>query len=83
MKNGPHAIGLFQGMFKQNIITFNPGWDSNAKKLERLNDVREIQRHLKSRGEEFATEADETTEGPASFVVMDPAGDTILLDQHV
>lgn len=83
MKNGPHAIGLFQGMFTQNILTFNPGWDSNAQKLDQFTDIRDIQRHLKSEGVAFATEADESTTGPASFVITDPDGNTILLDQHV
>lgn len=83
MKNGPHAIGLFQGMFEQNILTFNPGWDSEARKLDSFTDVREIQRDLKAKGVAFATEADETTTGPASFVITDPDGNTILVDQHV
>ena len=83
MKNGDHAIGLFQGMFEKNILTFNPGWDSNAQKLDSFIDVREIQRHLKSQGVEIMEEADENTTGPASFMVMDPDGNPILLDQHV
>jgi lactoylglutathione lyase len=84
MKNGDTTIiGLFQGMFDQNILTFNPGWDSNAKKLDRFTDVREIQRHLKSQGVQFQTEADEATTGPASFVVVDPDGNPIFFDQHV
>lgn len=83
MKNGDHVIGLFQGMFEKNIMTFNPGWDSNAKKLDNFTDVRELQRQLKAQGVTFATEADETTTGPASFVAVDPDGNPILVDQHV
>ncbi len=75
-------IGLFQGMFSVNILTFNPGWDSNAKDIAAFTDVREIQKTLKAQGITFATEADETTTGPASFVVMDPDGNQILFDQH-
>jgi lactoylglutathione lyase len=82
-KNGPHAIGLFQGMFKQNILTFNPGWDSNANKLGTFADIREIQRHLKAQGVLLATEADENSTGPASLTTVDPDGNQILLDQHV
>ena len=83
MKNGDHVIGLFQGMFEKNILTFNPGWDQNAQKLATFTDVRELQRQLKAQGVEFVTEADESTKGPASFMVMDPDGNPILLDQHV
>ena len=83
MKNGDHAIGLFQGMFDQNILTFNPGWDSNAQKLDRFTDVRDIQRQLKAHGIALQVEADETSSGPASFVVTDPDGNPILVDQHV
>ena len=83
MKNGTHTIGLFQGMFEDNILTFNPGWNSNAQPLDRFTDVRELQRSLKSAGVTFSTEADETTSGPASFVVVDPDGNPILVDQHV
>jgi catechol 2,3-dioxygenase-like lactoylglutathione lyase family enzyme len=83
MKNGEHVIGLFQGMFEKNILTFNPGWDSNAQKLPSFTDVRELQRELKKQGVVIATEADETTQGPASFVVIDPDGNPILIDQHV
>lgn len=82
LKNGDHTIGLFQGMFEQNILTFNPGWDSNAKPLESFTDVRELQRQLKAQGVELQTEADETTTGPASFVAVDPDGNAILVDQH-
>lgn len=83
LKNGDHIIGLFQGMFEKNILTFNPGWDQNAQKLDKFSDVREIQRQLKAQGVEFASEADESTTGPASFIVIDPDGNPILLDQHV
>ncbi len=83
LKNGETIVGLFQGMFEQNILTFNPGWDSNAQKLDDFTDIRELQRQLKAQGVQFAQEADETTTGPASFVITDPDGNTILLDQHV
>ncbi len=83
MKNEDETIiGLFQGMFSENILTFNPGWDSNAKNLAEFADVREIQQALKAQGIAFVTEADESTSGPASFVVVDPDGNTILVDQH-
>jgi lactoylglutathione lyase len=83
MKNGDQLIGLFQGMFDKNILTFTPGWDSNAKKLAAFTDVRELQRQLKAQGVQLAKEADESTTGPASFVAMDPDGNQILVDQHV
>ena len=83
MKNGSSTIGLFQGMFDQNILTFNPGWDGNANKLESFTDVRDIQKELKSKGFTMITEADENTSGPASFVIVDPDGNPILVDQHV
>jgi predicted enzyme related to lactoylglutathione lyase len=83
MKNGDHNIGLFQGMFDQNILTFNPGWDSNAQPFSEFTDVREIQRQLKVRGVTMITEADESSSGPASFMIADPDGNTILVDQHV
>jgi predicted enzyme related to lactoylglutathione lyase len=83
MKNGNALIGLFQGMFENNILTFNPGWDENAQLQDNFDDVRTIQQHLKSKGIQLETEADETTEGPASFVVMDPDGNAVLVDQHV
>ena len=84
MKNGDHAIvGLFQGMFDKNILTFNPGWDSNAQTLGSFTDVRDLQRHLKAQGVQLQTEADENTNGPASFIVVDPDGNPILVDQHV
>lgn len=83
LKNGDHIIGLFQGMFEKNTLTFNPGWDQDAKALDSFTDVRELQRRLKADGVEFAMEADESTTGPASFVVVDPDGNPILVDQHV
>ena len=83
LKNGAHVIGLFQGMFEKNVMTFNPGWDSDAQKLRSFTDVRELQKKLKGQGVKLVTEADETTTGPASFMVMDPDGNPILVDQHV
>ncbi len=83
MKNGDHAIGLFQGMFEKNTLTFNPGWDSNARELDTYTDVRELQRQLKEQGVELISEADESASGPASFVAVDPDGNPILVDQHV
>jgi len=83
MKNGSHVIGLFQGMFEKNILTFNPGWDSNAQKQATFTDVRDLQRQLKAQGVQLSTEADETTTGPASFIAVDPDGNPILVDQHV
>jgi len=83
LKNGHHVIGLFQGMFEKNILTFNPGWDSSACQLDTFTDVRELQRQLKAQGVELQSEADESTTGPASFVAVDPDGNPILVDQHV
>lgn len=83
MQNGNCTIGLFQGMFEKNILTFNPGWDNNAAKLESFTDIREIQKQLKAKNIPFATEADETTTGPANFFIADPDGNHILFDQHV
>lgn len=83
MKNGAHLIGLFQGMFEDNILTFNPGWDQDANNLDNFTDVRELQRQLKAKGITFESEADEKTTGPASFVLLDPDGNPILVDQHV
>ncbi len=83
MKNGDHAIGLFQGMFERNTLTFNPGWNQNAEKLDSFTDVRELQRQLKANGVELLSEADENTTGPASFMAVDPDGNPILVDQHV
>lgn len=82
MKNGNALIGLFEGMFQGNILTFNPGWDENAHLVEPFDDVREIQRHLKDQGVALTTEADETTTGPASFMLTDPDGNVVLFDQH-
>lgn len=83
MKNGNALVGLFQGMFENNILTFNPGWDESANKLDSFDDVRAIQKHLKANHVKLESEADETTEGPASIVFFDPDGNTILIDQHV
>jgi catechol 2,3-dioxygenase-like lactoylglutathione lyase family enzyme len=83
LKNGAHVIGLFQGMFDKNILTFNPGWDQDAQAVEGFEDVRELQRKLRAAGVTFATEADEKTTGPASFVLVDPDGNPVLVDQHV
>jgi lactoylglutathione lyase len=83
MKNGAHVIGLFQGMFEKNILTFNPGWDSNAQPVAEFTDVRELQRQLRVRGVELQQQADENTTGPASIVALDPDGNPILIDQHV
>ena len=83
LKNGEHAIGLFQGMFERNILTFNPGWDSNAQPLASFTDIRELQRRLKAQGVQLQQEADESSTGPASFVAVDPDGNPILFDQHV
>ena len=82
LKNGEHIVGLFQGMFEKNMLTFNPGWDQNAKELESFTDVRELQRQLKAQDLQLSTEANESTTGPASFVVIDPDGNPILVDQH-
>jgi len=83
MKNGEHNIGLFQGMFDKNIMTFNPGWDQDANPLESFTDARDLQRALKAQGASFVQEADESTTGPASFMLIDPDGNPILIDQHV
>ncbi len=83
LKNGSHVIGLFQGMFEKNILTFNPGWNQKGETLDSSTDIRELQRQLKSQGVEFASEADESTTGPASFTVVDPDGNPILFDQHI
>lgn len=82
LKNGDHLIGLFQGMFEKNILTFNPGWTQNAENLQNFTDIREIQKQLKAKGIEFSQKADENSTGPASFVVLDPDGNSILVDQH-
>lgn len=83
MKNQNSIIGLFQGMFEKNLLTFNPGWDENAHKIDSFTDVRDIQKQIKEKGIKITTEADENTTGPASFVVIDPDGNPILVDQHV
>ena len=82
MKNGNAIVGLFQGMFESNILTFNPGWDENANPVDPYDDVRAIQKDLKSKGVNLETEADESITGPASLAVVDPDGNAILIDQH-
>ena len=82
MKYGHHILGLFQGMFEGNILTFNPGWDQDGNELDSFTDVREIQRELKNRGIALISETDESASGPASFVLSDPDGNQILIDQH-
>ncbi len=82
LKNGSHVIGLFQGMFEKNILTFNPGWNQSAQPLSAFTDVRMLQRQLKEQGLPFVSEADENSTGPASFVLVDPDGNLILVDQH-
>ena len=82
LKNGDHVIGLFQGMFEQNMLTFNPGWDQQGNETDTFTDVREIQKALTDSGISLASEADETTQGPASCMVIDPDGNPILIDQH-
>ena len=83
LRNGLCTIGLFQGMFEGNILTFNPGWDAQAQTLDTYTDVREIQRQLKAKGVQLVSEADEESSGPASFTALDPDGNAILVDQHV
>lgn len=83
LKNGDHVIGLFQGMFENNLLTFNPGWTQDAKPLAVFTDVRELKRQLKGQGVSMISEADETATGPASFMIADPDGNTILVDQHL
>lgn len=82
MKNENCLIGLFQGMFQGNMLTFNPGWDENAKNKKKFNDIREIQKHLKNQNIILTTQADENTSGPASITLSDPDGNVILIDQH-
>ncbi|MEM1081354.1 MAG: VOC family protein [Pseudomonadota bacterium] len=82
MKNGPHIIGLFQGMFEQNILTFNPGWNNDAEEVNPFTDVRELQQQLKAKGVELIEQADASTEGPAHITLSDPDGNPILIDQH-
>ena len=83
LKNGDCVIGLFQGMFDKNMLTFNPGWDQGAQKVEEYTDVRDLQKKLKEQGVDIINEIDEGTSGPASFLVVDPDGNPILIDQHV
>ncbi len=83
LRNGGHVIGLFQGMFEKNLLTFNPGWDQDAQKLEKFTDVRKLQQKLKDQGVLLTQEADETTTGPAYFSLEDPDGNAILIDQHI
>jgi len=83
MRNDTHTIGLFEGMFEKNILTFNPGWDESCNQLDSFTDVREIQKSLKSKGVKILNEVDESSSGPGSFIVEDPDGNTIMLDQHV
>jgi len=82
LKNGSTVIGLFQGMFPNNLLTFNPGWDQDAAPLDSFDDIRAIQQHLKKNSIPLVSEADESTTGPASFIVTDPDGNSILFDQH-
>lgn len=82
MKNGDHLIGLFEDMFNENILTFNPGWDQNAQETVSFDDIREIQKHLKEQMVVLDTEADENSTGPASIMLTDPDGNKILIDQH-
>lgn len=83
LRNGDKVIGLFQGMFERNTMTFNPGWDSDANPVESFTDIRDIQRQLRAQGMEFVAEVDETGSGPGSFIVVDPDGNPIFFDQHV
>lgn len=82
LRNGDHVIGLFQGMFDRNMLTFNPGWNQQSRETETYTDVREIQRRLKEEGVALSSEADESSEGPASIMLADPDGNPILIDQH-
>ena len=82
LRNGDHVIGLFQGMFEDNLMTFNPGWNQQATETDKFTDVRDIQRKLKDAGVALAMEADESTSGPASIMLADPDGNQILIDQH-
>ncbi|GHE91164.1 VOC family protein [Thalassotalea profundi] len=83
MKNGNHIIGLFEGMFDKNMMTFNPGWDQDSKALNDFDDIRHLQKQLKEKGVKITNEVDENTTGPANFVIIDPDGNPILIDQHV
>jgi catechol 2,3-dioxygenase-like lactoylglutathione lyase family enzyme len=82
LREGSTVIGLFQGMFERNMLTFNPGWDQQAEPVDPFTDVRDIQRRLKDSGLSFVQEADESSTGPASFVLTDPDGNPVLFDQH-
>ena len=82
LRNGNHVIGLFQGMFEKNILTFNPGWDQQCNETDSFTDVRDIQRELKEQGVELVSEADEASQGPASCTLIDPDGNPVLIDQH-
>ena len=82
LRNGDHTIGLFQGMFEKNVLTFNPGWDQKSNNLDTFTDVRELQRQLRDQGVAVEVEADESGEGPASFMVIDPDGNPVFVDQH-
>ena len=83
LRNGSTTIGLFHGMFDQNILTFNPGWNAQAQALEKFEDLRDLQRGLRDAGVDIQNPVDEETKGPGSFVLVDPDGNTILIDQHV
>ena len=83
MKNGNSIVGLFQSMFDKNMLTFNPGWDMDANNLDSYTDIRGLQRKLKEQGVEFTSKADESSTGPASFMLLDPDGNPILVDQHI
>ena len=83
LRNSDHTIGLFQGIFEKNTLTFNPGWDKNAAQVDTFTDIRDLQRQLKAQGVELLAEADEATTGPTSFVAVDPDGNPVLVDQHV
>ena len=83
LRNGTVTIGLFQGMFERNVLTFNPGWDDKAQPVSEFTDIREHQRRLKAEGFAFTLEADESTTGPASLMLLDPDGNPVLIDQHV
>lgn len=83
LRNSNHTIGLFQGMFEKNTLTFNPGWDDNAQEIDSFTDIRDLQRQLKSKGVDLLIEADEESSGPASFVAIDPDGNPVLVDQHI
>ena len=82
MKNGEHLIGLFQGMLERNSLTFNPGWDTDGANVDEFTDIRELQRQLKSAGVSFVSEVDDAGSGPGSFVITDPDGNPIIIDQH-